>query len=82
MRALPRWRSPYGVIAAILSWNGPIGSIAMKVPAALAAANTVVIKPPEVAPFGSEVFIDLLRRAGFRPASSTSYPGTPRRGGL
>jgi aldehyde dehydrogenase (NAD+) len=54
----------------------------MKVPAALAAANTVVIKPPEVAPFGSEVFIDLLRRAGFRPASSTSYPGTPRRGGL
>jgi aldehyde dehydrogenase (NAD+) len=47
----------------------------MKVPAALAAANTVVIKPPEVAPFGSEVFTDLLRRAGFPPGVVNVVPG-------
>ena len=38
---------PYGVIGVIITWNGPLISLAMKVPAALAAGNTVVVKPSE-----------------------------------
>lgn len=38
-------RRPLGVVAAILPWNAPVLVIAFKVPAALLAGNTVVIKP-------------------------------------
>ena len=43
-------REPLGVVAAILPWNSPLMIAAMKVPAALAAGNTVVLKPAEDAP--------------------------------
>lgn len=42
-------REPLGVIAAILPWNSPIITLANKVGPALAAGNTVVIKPSEFA---------------------------------
>ena len=43
-------REPLGVVAAILPWNSPLMIAAMKVPAALAAGNTLVLKPAEDAP--------------------------------
>ena len=43
-------REPLGVVAAILPWNSPLMIAAMKVPAALAAGNVVVLKPAEDAP--------------------------------
>ena len=43
-------REPLGVVAAILPWNSPLMIAGMKVPAALAAGNTVVLKPAEDAP--------------------------------
>jgi aldehyde dehydrogenase (NAD+) len=43
-------REPLGVVAAILPWNSPLMIAAMKVPAALAAGNTVILKPAEDAP--------------------------------
>lgn len=49
---------PLGVIGAIITWNGPLISLAMKVPAALAAGNTVVIKPSELTPFTAGLFAD------------------------
>jgi aldehyde dehydrogenase (NAD+) len=55
---------PYGVIGHIITWNSPALSLAMKVPAALAAGNTVVIKPAESTPFSALVFADLAREAG------------------
>jgi aldehyde dehydrogenase (NAD+) len=47
---------PYGVVAAITPWNGPIISLALKVAPALAAGNTVVVKPSELAPFSAQRF--------------------------
>ena len=43
-------REPLGVVAAILPWNSPLMITGMKVPAALAAGNTLVLKPAEDAP--------------------------------
>lgn len=41
---------PLGVVGAILPWNSPLMIAAMKIPAALAAGNTLVVKPAEDAP--------------------------------
>lgn len=41
---------PLGVVAAILPWNSPLMIAAFKVPAALAAGNTVILKAAEDAP--------------------------------
>ncbi|WP_425295027.1 aldehyde dehydrogenase family protein [Mycolicibacterium vanbaalenii] len=58
---------PYGVIGAIITWNGPLISLAMKVPPALAAGNTVVVKPSELTPFTAGLFADLAQEAGIPP---------------
>jgi aldehyde dehydrogenase (NAD+) len=58
---------PYGVVAIILTWNGAVGSIGMKAAAALAAGCTVVIKPPELAPFTAALFAQLCMKAGTPP---------------
>ncbi|MGP4029872.1 aldehyde dehydrogenase family protein [Actinomadura sp. 3N407] len=42
-------REPLGVIAAVLPWNSPIITLANKIAPALAAGNTVVVKPSEFA---------------------------------
>jgi aldehyde dehydrogenase (NAD+) len=41
---------PLGVVAAILPWNSPLMIAGMKLPAALAAGNTIVVKPADEAP--------------------------------
>jgi aldehyde dehydrogenase (NAD+) len=58
---------PYGVVAIILTWNGPIGSIGMKVAAALAAGCCIVLKPPELAPFTANLFGEICIEAGLPP---------------
>ncbi len=58
---------PFGVVAAMVPFNGPLGLIAMKIPAALAAGNTVVLKPSELAPFTALRFGELCLEAGFPP---------------
>src|SRR5439155_22594600 len=50
---------PLGVIAAIVPWNAPVISLAMKVPAALAAGNCVIVKPAEFTPFTAAHFAQL-----------------------
>lgn len=67
---------PYGVVALVVTWNAPLMSIAMKAPAALAAGNTVVIKPSELTPFTGELFMDLVEAAGFPPGVVNLLPGT------
>ena len=42
-------REPLGVVAAVLSWNSPIITFANKVAPAIAAGNTIVVKPSEYA---------------------------------
>lgn len=43
-------RQPLGIVGAILPWNSPLMIAGMKIPAALAAGNTLVIKAAEDAP--------------------------------
>jgi len=71
---------PYGVIGVIITWNGPLISLAMKVPAALAAGNTVVVKPSELTPFCAELFADLVEQAGIPAGVVNILPGTAEAG--
>lgn len=58
---------PFGVIGMILTWNGPLMALAMKIGPALAVGNTVVIKPPELSPFTAFHFMGLVEEAGIPP---------------
>lgn len=66
---------PYGVIGVIITWNGPLASLGMKVAPALAAGNCVVVKSPEVAPFVIERFAQLAEEAGLPPGVFNLVPG-------
>jgi len=66
---------PYGVIAAIVPWNGPMMGMGHKVAPALAAGNTVVCKPPEIAPFGALRYAELALEAGLPPGVLNVIPG-------
>ena len=61
-------KEPYGVVATIVPWNYPILLMAWKVAPALAAGNTVVIKPSEMTPLSTLAFADIFEHL-------------PRRGG-
>lgn len=71
---------PWGVIGAIITWNGPLISLAMKVPAALAAGNTVVIKPSEFTPFTAGLFAELAVEAGIPDGVINVVTGGPDAG--
>jgi aldehyde dehydrogenase (NAD+) len=71
---------PYGVVGIIITWNGPLISLAMKIPPAVAAGNTVVVKPSELTPFSGELFMDLVEQAGFPPGVIQVLPGTAEAG--
>ena len=58
---------PYGVVAAILPWNSPLRLGAWKLAPALAAGNTVVLKPSEHTSVSVLVFTELIELAGFPP---------------
>ena len=71
---------PYGVVGIIITWNGPLISLAMKIPAALAAGCTVVCKPSELTPFSGELFMDIVEEAGFPAGVCSILPGDPAAG--
>lgn len=52
---------PLGVVAAITPWNYPIGQIGFKLPQALLAGNTVVLKPSVYTPLATLRLGELLR---------------------
>src|SRR5262249_6415829 len=60
-------REPIGVVAAITPWNSPLGLLAWKLFPALAAGNTIVIKPSEVTPLSTLRLGELCMPAGFPP---------------
>lgn len=57
-------RVPVGVIGAITPFNNPLNLTAHKVGPAIAAGNTVVLKPAEVAPITVMKLLDLMKEAG------------------
>lgn len=66
---------PYGVVGIIITWNGPLISLVMKIPAALAAGNTVVVKPSEMTPYSADLFARLVKEAGFPDGVVNILPG-------
>jgi aldehyde dehydrogenase (NAD+) len=55
---------PYGVVVAITPWNSPLMILTWKLGAALAAGNTVVVKPSELASASTLEFAAMLHKAG------------------
>jgi len=58
-------REPRGVAVLITAWNSPIQILANKLPAALAAGCTVVVKPSEYTSASTLEFAKLVEQAGF-----------------
>jgi acyl-CoA reductase-like NAD-dependent aldehyde dehydrogenase len=58
-------REPLGVVGAIAAYNAPTMYVGWKAAAALAAGNTVVLKPAEEAPLTSLYIAKLFAEAGF-----------------
>lgn len=54
-------RQPIGVVAAMIAWNAPMSMFGLKAAPALAAGNTVVIKPSPVTPLSALRLGELLR---------------------
>ncbi len=53
-------KEPYGVVAAIVPWNYPLLLMAWKLAPALAAGNTVVLKPSEETPLATLALVDVF----------------------
>jgi aldehyde dehydrogenase (NAD+) len=58
---------PIGVVGMITPWNWPLNQIALKVAPALAAGNTMVLKPSEECPGNAAIFAEILDAAGVPP---------------
>jgi 5-carboxymethyl-2-hydroxymuconic-semialdehyde dehydrogenase len=55
---------PAGVVAIITPWNAPLMLATWRIGPALAAGNTVVVKPPEWAPLTASLLADIMHDAG------------------
>jgi aldehyde dehydrogenase (NAD+) len=58
---------PIGVVGMITPWNWPLNQIALKVAPALAAGNTMILKPSEECPGNATIFAEILDAAGVPP---------------
>jgi betaine-aldehyde dehydrogenase len=68
-------REPIGVCASIAPWNYPLNMAAWKVGPALAAGNTVVLKPSELTPLTALMLGRLALDAGLPPGVLNVVPG-------
>ncbi|ERL90493.1 aldehyde dehydrogenase, mitochondrial [Dendroctonus ponderosae] len=66
---------PVGVCGQITPWNFPVMMAAWKIAPALAAGNTVVLKPAEQTPLTSLYLAELSKEAGFPPGVINVVPG-------
>ncbi|WP_326728346.1 gamma-aminobutyraldehyde dehydrogenase [Streptomyces phaeochromogenes] len=57
-------REPIGVVGSIAPWNYPLQMAAWKVLPAIAAGNTIVLKPAELTPLTSLLFAEAATQAG------------------
>jgi len=58
---------PLGVAAQIIPWNFPLLMLSWKIAPALAAGNTVVLKPASTTPLSALLFADVCRQADLPP---------------
>lgn len=69
-------REPVGVVGAITPWNYPLHQVVAKVGAALAAGNTVVLKPSELTPLTAYLLADAFAEAELPPGVFNLVAGT------
>jgi len=70
-------REPVGVVGAVLPWNWPMGLLGWKVPPALAAGNSVVLKPDEQTSLSALRFAGLAQEAGLPDGVLNVVTGGP-----
>jgi acyl-CoA reductase-like NAD-dependent aldehyde dehydrogenase len=68
-------REPLGVVGQIVPWNFPLMFTSWKLGPALAAGNTVVLKPAELTPLSSLRIAELITETGFPPGVVNVVPG-------
>jgi aldehyde dehydrogenase (NAD+) len=79
--AFPNRRpQPLGVAGQIIPWNFPLLMLAWKIAPALAAGNTVVLKPAETTPLTALLFTDVVRQAELPPGVVNIVTGDGRTG--
>ncbi|MFT3874238.1 MAG: aldehyde dehydrogenase [Nocardioides sp.] len=72
---------PAGVVAIITPWNAPLMLATWRIGPALAAGNTVVVKPPEWAPLTASLLADVMAEAGMPPGVFNVVQGSGREAG-
>ena len=70
-------REPIGVIAVLTPWNAPISILANSLAPALAAGNTIVVKPSEYTSVTTIEFAALVKEAGFPDGVVNVVTGGP-----
>ena len=73
---------PVGVVGQIIPWNFPLLMLAWKIAPALAAGNTIVIKPAEFTPLTALAFAEIAREAGLPPGVLNVVTGDGETGKL
>ena len=68
-------REPVGVVGQIVPWNFPLMFTSWKMGPALAAGNTVVLKPAEITPLSTLRIAELMLEVGFPPGVVNIVPG-------
>jgi aldehyde dehydrogenase (NAD+) len=68
-------RKPVGVVGQIVPWNFPLMFTSWKLGPALAAGNTVVLKPAELTPLTTLRVAELIAEVGFPPGVVNIVPG-------
>ncbi|SDO50389.1 betaine-aldehyde dehydrogenase [Nakamurella panacisegetis] len=69
-------REPIGVIGSIAPWNYPLQMAGWKILPAVAAGNTIVLKPAEITPITALLFAEAAQAAGFPDGVINVVPGT------
>jgi aldehyde dehydrogenase (NAD+) len=73
---------PIGVVGQIIPWNFPLLMLAWKIAPALAAGNTVVLKPAEFTPLSALCFAEIAAAAGLPAGVLNVVTGDGRTGAL
>jgi succinate-semialdehyde dehydrogenase / glutarate-semialdehyde dehydrogenase len=70
-------RRPRGVVACITPWNFPSSMVTRKLAPAVAAGNTVILKPAEQTPLSAVLLFEIFDEAGFPPGVVNLVCGDP-----
>ena len=73
---------PLGVAGQVIPWNFPLLMLAWKIAPALAAGNTVVLKPAETTPLSAMLFAEVCMQAELPPGVVNIVTGAGKTGSL